>query len=81
VSRIPITVELDIEDVVEQLADQLDYDGIIELVKELDHKCQDWDVTERLYAHFAELHAEYLKEKEYDARVAAERAANGKDIP
>lgn len=37
-------------------------------IAEMDKLCESWDFTEVLYAHFAELHEEYLKEcEEVDA--------------
>jgi len=64
----PVTVTLrtdfDLDVLVSMLNHQLDVDGIEQLIIKLDKTCEEWELTERLYKHFAELHEVYINEVE-----------------
>jgi len=51
----------------DDLRDDLSEDGAFELIVELDKLYASWDLTEKLYEHFSELHKECLKEFEEDS--------------
>ena len=57
-ARIPIS------SVVENVVGELSADELIEFIKILDERVQDWYVTEKLYEHFADQHRIFMKEAE-----------------
>jgi len=57
-----IDVQISATDVHEALSEEEAFNFIVEL----DKMYASWDITEKLYEHFAVLHEEYLKEAEED---------------
>lgn len=46
------TVEIDLDELVDTLASELDQDKMFQLICDLDECMQDWDFTKRLFLHF-----------------------------
>lgn len=46
------TVEIDLDELVDTLASELNQDKMFQFILDLDECMQDWDFTKRLFLHF-----------------------------
>ena len=60
---IPIDFDLIKEGLKSHLMNSGYYDEIVRIIVELDLSCADWDITEKLIAHFKALEIEMMKEE------------------
>jgi hypothetical protein len=63
-SSVNINMVLDLKFLAVVIVDQSSIDEIEEFISELDKSCEEWELTERLYKHFAGLHEIYINEVE-----------------
>lgn len=63
-----ITLRADVQLNLHDLVDSLTQDQLFKLIVGLDAQVAEWSFTERLYAHFAAAHEEYLGEVKRNAK-------------
>ena len=61
-STVTIKFDVDIESLVFEISDNLDYNELFKLIKDIDIYQQDWDFTLKIYDHFKKLKDKYDKE-------------------
>ena len=61
--NINLNANINLFDILDSLSSDLDYEELLDFIKELDLKIADWDFTEQLYNYFKKQHEIFLEEE------------------
>lgn len=64
-TTIKFNVSIPIDDIIDSLVynNDISFDELIEVIKQIDLSVADWGFTENLYEYFKQCHEDYLKEE------------------
>lgn len=62
--NVRLTVDIDLDDFIENGLFNIDNDQILQFIKDIDRRIENWDFTCKLYEHFRNLHQIFLDEVE-----------------